>query len=291
MISVSYILLCGQFLLLLAVVFLQCLEGIHSQNSSSAAPTAAPASSPTQGASSAPFTTQPELPKDEGPVDNVTVYEYRPPSPVVLCSYLPEEFIYCQDPVDHAVNHSVLLEMGHGCARWGGQTKEEVNHTQVICTALDGIECAGAREFLRDGVPCINSREPQQKGCRDQRVMEGQPSLLWRFWPRPLPEIHGTLLHHHAAVLLLPGMFRRRPLLPGPHGHGGGEAAHPGGPGNLVVRGPDPAHHRRPDAQRLQQLVHLLLRTAEPPPPPPPELLCLIFISLNRKNWTESVGC
>ncbi|XP_021164755.1 TM2 domain-containing protein 2 isoform X2 [Fundulus heteroclitus] len=155
MISVSYILLCGQFLLLLAVVFLQCLEGIHSQNSSSAAPTAAPASSPTQGASSAPFTTQPELPKDEGPVDNVTVYEYRPPSPVVLCSYLPEEFIYCQDPVDHAVNHSVLLEMGHGCARWGGQTKEEVNHTQVICTALDGIECAGAREFLRDGVPCI----------------------------------------------------------------------------------------------------------------------------------------
>ncbi|XP_021164747.2 TM2 domain-containing protein 2 isoform X1 [Fundulus heteroclitus] len=189
MISVSYILLCGQFLLLLAVVFLQCLEGIHSQNSSSAAPTAAPASSPTQGASSAPFTTQPELPKDEGPVDNVTVYEYRPPSPVVLCSYLPEEFIYCQDPVDHAVNHSVLLEMGHGCARWGGQTKEEVNHTQVICTALDGIECAGAREFLRDGVPCINSREPQQKGCRDQRVMEGQPSLLWRFWPRPLPEV------------------------------------------------------------------------------------------------------
>uniref|UniRef100_A0A3Q2R226 TM2 domain containing 2 n=1 Tax=Fundulus heteroclitus TaxID=8078 RepID=A0A3Q2R226_FUNHE len=157
MISVSYILLCGQFLLLLAVVFLQCLEGIHSQNSSSAAPTAAPASSPTQGASSAPFTTQPELPKDEGPVDNVTVYEYRPPSPVVLCSYLPEEFIYCQDPVDHAVNHSVLLEMGHGCARWGGQTKEEVNHTQVICTALDGIECAGAREFLRDGVPCIKS--------------------------------------------------------------------------------------------------------------------------------------
>ncbi|KAM4578486.1 TM2 domain-containing protein 2 [Fundulus diaphanus] len=155
MISVSYILLCGQFLLLLAVVFLQCLEGIHSQNSSSAAPTAAPASSPTQGASSAPFSAQPELPKYEVPAENVTVYEYRPPSPVVLCSYLPEEFIYCQDPVDHAGNYSALQEMGHGCAGWGGQTKEEVNRTQVICTALDGIECAGAREFLREGVPCI----------------------------------------------------------------------------------------------------------------------------------------
>ncbi|MEQ2183213.1 hypothetical protein GOODEAATRI_030390, partial [Goodea atripinnis] len=71
--------------------------------------------------------------------------------------------------------------------------------------------------------------------------------------------IHRTLLHHHTAVLLLPGMLRRRPLLPGPHGHSSGEAAHPRRPGNLVVRGPDPAYYRRADAQRLQQLVHLLL--------------------------------
>lgn len=79
---------------------------------------------------------------------------------------------------------------------------------------------------------------------------------------RLLPQIHRTLLHHHAAVLLLPGLLRRRPLLPGPHRHGCGEAAHSGRPGNLVVRGPDLAHYRRSDAQRLQQLVHLLLRRA-----------------------------
>lgn len=27
----------------------------------------------------------------------------------------PEEFIYCQDPVDHAGNLSAYLELGHGC--------------------------------------------------------------------------------------------------------------------------------------------------------------------------------
>ncbi|KAM4745420.1 TM2 domain-containing protein 2 [Anableps anableps] len=156
MISVSYILLCGQFLLLFAVILLQCLEGIHSQNSSTAAPTAAPASSPTQGASLLPFSEQPEQQKYEVPAENNTEpYEYRPPSPVVLCSHLPEEFIYCQEPVDHAGNYSAYQEMGHGCVGWGGQTKKEVNHTQVICTALDDIECAGPREFLRGDVPCI----------------------------------------------------------------------------------------------------------------------------------------
>lgn len=73
-------------------------------------------------------------------------------------------------------------------------------------------------------------------------------------------QVHGALLHHHAALLLLPGLLRGRPLLPGPHGDGGGEAADPGGSGHLVVRGPHPAHHWGADAQRLQQLVHLLLR-------------------------------
>lgn len=156
MIPLSYILLCGQCLLLLTVILLQCLEGIHSQNSST---TETPASSPGQGATAPPFSEQPpEIIKYEIPVDtsNYTEpFEYRPPSPVVLCSYLPEEFIYCQDPVDHAGNHTALLEMGHGCVGWGGQTQKEVNHTKVICTALDDIECAGPREFLRGETPCI----------------------------------------------------------------------------------------------------------------------------------------
>ncbi|XP_045891566.1 TM2 domain-containing protein 2 [Micropterus dolomieu] len=156
MISVSYILLCGQFLLLLTVILLQCLEGIHSQNSST---TETPASSPGQGATALPFSEQPsDVGKYEIPVESTNYtepYEYKPPSPVVLCSYLPEEFIYCQDPVDHAGNHSAFLELGHGCVGWGGQTQKEVNHTPVICTALDDIECAGPREFLRGNVPCI----------------------------------------------------------------------------------------------------------------------------------------
>uniref|UniRef100_A0A3Q1GG93 TM2 domain-containing protein 2 n=1 Tax=Acanthochromis polyacanthus TaxID=80966 RepID=A0A3Q1GG93_9TELE len=154
MISVSYILLCGQFLLLLTVILLQCLEGIHSQNSST---TETPASSPGQAATALPSSEQPEVIKYE-PMDssNYTLYEYRPPSPVVLCSFLPEEFIYCQDPVDHAGNYTAYQELGHGCVGWGGQTQKEVNHTQVICTALDDIECAGHREFLsRGSVPCI----------------------------------------------------------------------------------------------------------------------------------------
>ncbi|XP_003974646.1 TM2 domain-containing protein 2 [Takifugu rubripes] len=156
MISVSYILLGGQILLLLTVILLQCLDGIHSQNSSTEDPSVA---STGQGSTTLPFTDQPtEEVKDDltGESSNYTqLYEYRPPSPVVLCSYLPEEFIYCQDPVDHAGNQSALQEMGHGCLGWGGQTQKDVNRTSVICSALDDIECAGPREFLRGSVLCI----------------------------------------------------------------------------------------------------------------------------------------
>ena len=84
MISLSYILLCGQFLLLLTVILLQCLEGIHSQNSST---TETPVSSSSQGATSLPFSEQPpEIPVES--TNYTEPYEYRPPSPVVLCNYL-----------------------------------------------------------------------------------------------------------------------------------------------------------------------------------------------------------
>uniref|UniRef100_A0A1A8LHV1 TM2 domain-containing protein 2 n=1 Tax=Nothobranchius pienaari TaxID=704102 RepID=A0A1A8LHV1_9TELE len=157
MISVSYILLCGQFVLLLSVILLYCLEGSHSQNSSGTNLSAATSSPfPGQGATAVPFSEQLDTVKDGGLADNSTEWlEYRPASPVVLCSYLPDEFIYCQEPVDHAGNYSAFQETGHGCVGWGGQTQKEVNHTQVICTALDDIECAGPRDFLRGNVPCI----------------------------------------------------------------------------------------------------------------------------------------
>lgn len=89
MISVSYVLLCGQFLLLLTVILLQFLDGIHSENSSTAEPSVA---STDQGATTPPFTDQPtEGVKYDATGDSANyteLYEYRPPSPVVLCSYL-----------------------------------------------------------------------------------------------------------------------------------------------------------------------------------------------------------
>lgn len=43
----------------------------------------------------------------------------------------PEEFIYCQDPVDHAGNHSAFLEMGHGCVGVSFDFKE---HLMLLIT-------------------------------------------------------------------------------------------------------------------------------------------------------------
>ncbi|XP_036383027.1 TM2 domain-containing protein 2 [Megalops cyprinoides] len=150
-VSFSYILLCGQILLLLTVVLLQCLEGIHSQNATS---------TPVIRVGTAALGDQENGTNNISPADNVSeshpnALEYRPPSPVVLCSYLPEEFIYCQEPVDHAGNMTASQELGHGCVKFGGQAHKDVNHTPVICTALEGIECSGPREFLRGNEPCI----------------------------------------------------------------------------------------------------------------------------------------
>uniref|UniRef100_A0A673Y2R1 TM2 domain-containing protein 2 n=1 Tax=Salmo trutta TaxID=8032 RepID=A0A673Y2R1_SALTR len=135
-ISVSYILLCGKVILPLTVLLLQCLEGIHSQNSDTSG----------QRATTAAF------------IECVTcteLYEYRPPSPVVLCSYLPEEFIYCQDPVNHAQNSTAILEMGHSCWKVCQTVVDRPSRSHSICVHLHDIECAGPREFLRGNEPCI----------------------------------------------------------------------------------------------------------------------------------------
>ncbi|MBN3316467.1 TM2D2 protein, partial [Atractosteus spatula] len=135
-VSVNYILLCGQILLLLTVLLIQCFGQINSQIESS-----------TSGNNVTSRITTDE------PFNDL---EYKDPtSPVVLCEYLPEEFIYCQEPVDHAGNHTAFVEMGHGCVKFGGQAYKDVDHTKVLCTALEKIECAGPREFLRGNEPCI----------------------------------------------------------------------------------------------------------------------------------------
>lgn len=86
-ISVSYFLLCGQLVLLLTVILLQCLEGIHSHNSTTNLSTATAA--PAQAASTVPVSELPDHESVDPPEEKPTeVFEYRPPSPVVLCSYL-----------------------------------------------------------------------------------------------------------------------------------------------------------------------------------------------------------
>ncbi|XP_060762678.1 TM2 domain-containing protein 2 isoform X2 [Neoarius graeffei] len=182
-ISVNYVLLGGQFFLLVTVLFLQCLEGILSENSTTpgsraitTANTITTVTTTTTTTVTSPFAQQP----DENVTDNnLTItealnrteqYEYNPPSPVVLCRFLPEEFIYCRDPVDHDGNHTALLELGHGCVKIGNQGQVyNVSHTKVLCTALDGIECAGAREFLRGEEPCIKTqRKSPHRWLRDR---------------------------------------------------------------------------------------------------------------------------
>lgn len=134
----SYLLLGGQLLLLLSVLLLHCVSHISSSNSSTAAWT-----------SSSPGTVAPNTSTEPSPEN-----EYRDPlSPLVLCSFLPEEFIECDAPVDHHGNKTDDLE--HGCKKFGGQEYKEVERTDVPCKALDGIECAGPRTFRRDNVPCI----------------------------------------------------------------------------------------------------------------------------------------
>ncbi|XP_074640340.1 TM2 domain-containing protein 2-like [Tubulanus polymorphus] len=87
--------------------------------------------------------------------DESTGIVYDPKSALVLCKFLPKEFIRCEPPVDMSGNQTAKEELGHGCTKWGGERWEDVQRTSVECTALPGIECYGNRTFFRDGFPCI----------------------------------------------------------------------------------------------------------------------------------------
>lgn len=78
-----------------------------------------------------------------------------PLGPLVECSFLPQEFIECNLPVDHQGNETAKAHLGYGCLLFGGHRWEDVEKTKVCCRALDCIECRGNRTFLRDGFPCI----------------------------------------------------------------------------------------------------------------------------------------
>ncbi|XP_075592941.1 TM2 domain-containing protein 2 isoform X1 [Balearica regulorum gibbericeps] len=134
--------------------------------------------------------TEPEEPGSGSPAASWAYTDPR--APLVLCTYLPEEFVECEEPVDHGGNATAQQELGHGCVK-----------------------------------------------------------------------VHWTLFYNHSALLVFPGLLRSGSILPGPYRDRRGETADAGRTGDLVVRGSDPPHHRRADAQRRQQLVHSVLRGAE----------------------------
>lgn len=76
-------------------------------------------------------------------------------NPLVPCSFLPREFLTCDEPYDHQGNETTFNKMGYGCLNYGGQRWEEVEKTKTCCRVLDCIECSGPRVFLRDGFPCV----------------------------------------------------------------------------------------------------------------------------------------
>lgn len=80
---------------------------------------------------------------------------YVPHGPLVKCSFLPFEFLDCEEPVDHKGNKTARDEAGHGCVKFGGSRYEDVEKTKVNCKVLPDIECHGARNFLKDGFPCV----------------------------------------------------------------------------------------------------------------------------------------
>ncbi|XP_072914237.1 TM2 domain-containing protein 2 [Hemitrygon akajei] len=132
-VSPSHLLLGVQVVLLAIAALLQGLSGSASPNSTAEGEDVTV---------SVPVTT--------------TTLEYRDPrSPLVLCSFLPDEFVECGDPVDLLGNTTAYQEQGYGCVKFGGQAYNEVQHTPVNCTALKDIECAGPRTFFRGNVPCI----------------------------------------------------------------------------------------------------------------------------------------
>ncbi|XP_064896896.1 TM2 domain-containing protein 2 isoform X2 [Columba livia] len=93
-------------------------------------------------------------PHGPGPAPPAASWAYSDPrAPLVLCT--PEEFVECEEPVDHGGNATAQQELGHGCVKFGGQAYGEVEHTRVQCRALDGIECAEPRSFLRGSRPCV----------------------------------------------------------------------------------------------------------------------------------------
>ncbi|KXJ71693.1 TM2 domain-containing protein CG11103 [Aedes albopictus] len=86
---------------------------------------------------------------------NQQPHEFNPLGPLVKCSFLPLEFMDCDEPLDHKGNRTARDELGHGCVKFGGVHYDDVETTKVRCVVFESIECFGPREFMRDGFPCV----------------------------------------------------------------------------------------------------------------------------------------
>ncbi|XP_066991505.1 TM2 domain-containing protein 2 isoform X2 [Anabrus simplex] len=106
---------------------------------------------------------------------------YVPHGPLVNCTFLPLEFLECDEPIDHKGNKTAKDEVGYGCVKFGGYRYEDVEKAAVHCRVFDSIECAGPRKFLRGGFPCIRLKCNVSHICWDIRKAElkvQQPSAV-----------------------------------------------------------------------------------------------------------------
>ncbi|CAO1427501.1 unnamed protein product [Diamesa hyperborea] len=93
--------------------------------------------------------------KDMKEKDTQQTSEYNPLGALVRCSFLPMEFLECENLKDHEGNQTARDELGYGCLKFGGSFFHEVERTKTFCTVLPDIECHGLRKFQRDGFPCV----------------------------------------------------------------------------------------------------------------------------------------
>ncbi|KAL5241158.1 hypothetical protein ACI65C_008568 [Semiaphis heraclei] len=93
--------------------------------------------------------------KNDSLLENDPELNYVPSGPLVMCSFLPMEFIECEDLVDLKGNKTRDDTMTGGCSKYGGSYRyEDVEKTTVQCMVLPGIECHGNRKFNKKGFPC-----------------------------------------------------------------------------------------------------------------------------------------
>ncbi|XP_053680812.1 TM2 domain-containing protein CG11103 [Anopheles nili] len=80
---------------------------------------------------------------------------FNPLSALVKCSFLPLEFLDCDEPINLKGNRTARDEVGYGCVKLGGVYYDEVEVTKAKCMVFENIECYGPREFMRDGFSCV----------------------------------------------------------------------------------------------------------------------------------------